>query len=306
MYEVYRNPVISSLGQTRGTGWLPPVPDLRDYGVADAHVEKKMKAFGLSPRKAGDPALPSKVDLREWCSPIEDQGQLGSCTANAAVAIIEYFQRRAYKKHIDGSRLFIYKCTRSLMGTTGDSGAWLRDTMSAIALCGVAPESRWPYTDQAPDFDREIPAFLYAIADNYEALEYIRHDPSQANLSGEDVLQSIKKYIAGGIPSMFGFWGFDSFDNSSVRGGIPFPGSEERAKWGHAIAAVGYDDDLRIKNTRYNIETVGALLIRNSWGTGWGDRGYGWMPYEYVRSELALDFWSLISMEWLDTDQFGL
>ena len=105
---------------------------------------------------------------------------------------------------------------------------------------------------------------------------------------------------------MFGFWGFPSFDSSDVKGGIPYPCSGEKAQWGHAIVAVGYDDRKKIKNIKCSKTTTGALLIRNSWGKTWGDKGYGWLPYDYVVNKLALDFWSLLCMEWVDTKQFGL
>ena len=121
-----------------------------------------------------------------------------------------------------------------------------------------------------------------------------------------NVLKSIKSYLAAGIPSMFGFWGFQSFDNTNVKGGIPYPCPGEKAIWGHAVVAIGYDDNKKIKNTQCNKETVGALLIRNSWGTQWGEDGYGWIPYQYVLDKLALDFWSLLGMEWIDSGQFGL
>jgi C1A family cysteine protease len=196
------------------------------------------------------------------------------------------------------------------MKVTGDTGAWLRNVMGALALCGVPDEKYWPYTDKSgaePDgFDREPPAFVYAVADNYEAVKYFCHDPQGANVSPQTVLSTVKKYLAAGIPSMFGFWGFPSFSYADIPGGIPYPCPGERAQWGHAIVAVGYDDAKKIKNMLCNKTTKGALLIRNSWGTGWGDSGYGWLPYDYVLDRMAMDFWSLLSMGWVDTGKFGI
>lgn len=306
MYPMSRKVEMPETKATVGTGWLPPFPDLRDYTEEHPEVTKIVKKLGVSPAGKTMKALPPTVDLRAWCSPVENQGNLGACTAHAAMGIVEYFEIRAFTKYIDGARLFVYKTTRDLMGVTGDTGAWLRNTMGALALCGVPAENYWPYTDKDPDFDREPPAFVYAVADNYETLKYFCHDPLGATVPPGTVLENVKKYLAAGIPSMFGFYGFPSFNQSDVKGGIPYPCPGEQAAWGHAIVAVGYDDTMKIKNVKCNKVTTGALLIRNSWDIGWGDKGYGWLPYDYVLKKLALDFWSLLSMEWIDTKQFGL
>jgi len=301
MYTLYNKVELLETKETVGTGWLPPMPDLRDYSVEHQDIKDVAKKLGLMSKKL---SIPVTVDLREWCSPIENQLNIGSCTAHAGVGVVEYSERRAYGKHIDGSRLFLYKTTRNLMKVTGDTGAWLRNVMGALCLCGVPDEKYWTYN--VPDFDKEPSAFVYAVADNYEALKYFCHDPQGANVLPATVLSTVKQYLAAGIPSMFGFWGFPSFDNTNVKGGIPYPCQGESAKWGHAIVAVGYDDNKKIKNTKCNHETTGALLIRNSWGTSWGDSGYGWLPYDYVINKLAMDFWSLLAMEWADTKQFGV
>lgn len=306
MNRLYNEVALFGTGEKVGTGWLPPMPDLRDYTDREPEIVKMSKKLGIHTSQKKKVTLPEKMDLRIWCSPVENQGGLGSCTANAAVGIVEYFQRRAFNKHLDGSRLFIYKTTRNLMQVTGDTGAWLRNTMGALALCGVPEEKYWPYTDASPDFDTEPPSFIYAVADNFEALRYFCHDPLGADIPAAEVLTKVKLFLAAGIPSMFGFYGFPSFDDNTNPGEIPYPCPGEQAEWGHAIVAIGFDDKKKIHNTKCNKTTTGALFIRNSWGTGWGDGGYGWLPYDYVSNKLALDFWSLLNMKWVDTKQFGV
>ena len=310
--RIYEPVEIPETQETRGSGWIPDIPDLRDFTEEDSDIPEMATKLGISASKC-----PSKVDLRKWFSDspeikVEDQEQLGSCTAQAGVGIVEYYEKRAFGKHLDGSRLFVYKTTRNLLGLVGDTGANPRATMAALALCGVPPEKYWPYTDRKypgpsgeKTFDEEPPAFIYALADNYEALHYFRHDPIGKN--PDEVLTSVKKWLCYGFPSMFGFYGFPSSKATNVKGGIPYPCPGERAIWGHAVVAVGYDDGLKIKNTKCNTETTGALLIRNSWGETWGDKGYGWIPYDYIlKGMLARDFWTLLRMEWVDTEKFGL
>ncbi|HNW57595.1 MAG TPA: C1 family peptidase [Bacteroidales bacterium] len=301
MKTLYGNLLLTESNVVVGTGWLPPKPDLRDY--TDNHKEIKNMVKKLGTVK-DEKKLPASIDLREWCSPVENQLTLGSCTAHAGVGLIEYFEKRAFDRYIEGSRLFLYKVTRNLMQTAGDSGAWLRDVMKALAHCGVPDEKYWPYN--IGDFDKEPDAFVYSLADNYEVLKYFCHDPQGLHTPSRKVLSSVKKYLASGIPSMFGFWGFSSYDKSDVKGGIPYPCPGESAEWGHAVIAVGYDDEIKIKNLKCNKETEGAIMIRNSWGSSWGDKGYGWLPYDYILNDLALDFWSILNMRWINSEQFGM
>lgn len=126
-----------------GMGWLPDYPDFRDYTVEHEAVKTMLTQVGAADTKQA--GLPATVDLRAWCSPIENQGALGSCTANAGVGMVEFFERKAFGKHIDGSRLFLYKVSRGLLLWTGDTGGFLRTTMGALVLFGIPPEEYWPY-----------------------------------------------------------------------------------------------------------------------------------------------------------------
>jgi C1A family cysteine protease len=294
--------------KTYSFGWLPDYPDFRDYTEETPKIETMLKQTGVPTGTLPNPS----VDLKTWFSPVEDQKRLGSCTANAAVGLVEYNQRRAHGEHIDASRLFIYKATRNLMHLTGDTGAYLRTTMQALVLFGAPPEEYWPYTDIKPTdpvvptyhFDLEPPAFCYAYAQNYQAINYVRLD--SGGIHGPTLLSKIKLYLAHGFPSMFGFTVYESISQSSRNGEIPFPcPSGDRALGGHAVVAAGYDDEKKIKNAVCGrTETKGALLIRNSWGSSWGERGYGWLPYEYVLKVMARDFWVLISQDWVNAGIF--
>jgi C1A family cysteine protease len=296
-----------------GLGWLPDYPDFRDLTIENDEVSTRLRRLGQKDSvkkmlsKTGAPKLtkskiPESVSLVNWFSPVEDQGQLGSCTANAGVGMVEYFERRAFGKHTDASRLFLYKATRNLMHETGDTGAFLRTTMGAMVLFGIPPEEYWPYNEA--DFDKEPSAFCYAFAQNYQAISYYRLDPP--GTKNTDLLNQIKVNLSVGFPSMFGFTVYSSIEQADETGGkIPYPTRGDKILGGHAIVVAGYDDKMKIKNSAASAkETTGAFLIRNSWGKSWGDKGYGWLPYDYVLKGLADDWWSLLKNEWVDSGNF--
>jgi C1A family cysteine protease len=293
--------------EMHGMGWLADYPDFRDHTVLDESIPARrqvsapteplpvrtmLEAVGVLELEK---EVPNSADLREWCSPIEDQDTIGSCTAHAGAGLVEYFERKAFGRHIDASRLFLYKVTRNLMQRSGDTGAFLRTTKGALALFGVPPEEYYPYN--VADYDNEPPAFCYSFAQSFQAIDYFRLDPP--GTSTEELLQRIKTHLAGDLPSMFGFTVFDSISQAQSTGRIPFPTRQARAVGGHAVVAVGYDDEMDVEGSK-----GGALLIRNSWGTDWGDDGYGWLPYEYVLGNLAVDWWSILKTEWVDTGNF--
>lgn len=229
--------------------------------------------FFRVPRSAG--ALPKSVDLRSTCPAIYDQGELGSCTANAIAAAVEFDQRKqALAQMFTPSRLFIYYNERALEGTIEiDSGAMLRDGIKAVASAGACPETMWPYVE--PKFADRPPAPCFKIGKTHPAVSYTR--------VAQDVGQ-LKSCLAAGYPFVLGFTVYENFESDEVaRTGVAeMPGSSETAMGGHAVMAVGYDDG------------SGRFLMRNSWGVEWGMGGYFTIPYGYLTDEnLADDFWTI-------------
>ncbi|AXG69755.1 papain family cysteine protease [Kordia sp. SMS9] len=296
----------------KNLGWIKDYPDIRDYNPKTSTIlrnplkpnpNKSIKEILEEIRKKMNikGKLEKKVDLRKWCSPIKNQGNIGSCTAFAAVGMYEYFQKRVHNKYIDGSELFVYKTTRNILNWKGDTGGYLRTAMGSLALFGVPPTSSYPY--ETDKYDEEPPAFIYSYGQNFQALSYFRLDPLGASAS--QTLTEIKNLLAIGIPSMMGFTCYTALEHPDTEktGKIPFPGENESVLGGHAVMVIGYDDDLVIKNPIDGKSKKGGLIIRNSWGK-WGDDGYGYIPYEYVKQKLASDFWSIISAEWIDSEMF--
>ena len=282
----------------RVMGRRPSLADINDYTIDTPSIKPMAVKLGLSQ----EVKLPVEISLVKWCSPVEDQGDLGSCCSQAAVGLVEYFERKAFGNHLDASRLFVYYNMRKLIGQeNNDSGADLRNAMGAIVLFGAPPEKYWPY--DITKFNKQPEAFHYSFADNFRTIQYFRLDPP--GTKSVDLLKSIKTQLAAGIPSMFGFTVYDSIDLAEKTGEIPFPKKGDKVEGGHAIMVVGHNDNKTITASDGS-KTTGALLIRNSWGIGWGIGGYGWLPYEYVLSGLADDFWVLIKNSWVDTGVFGV
>lgn len=270
-------------------GWLPDLPDIRDIPFRNVfRVPEK---------------LPARIDLRKFCPPVEQQGELGSCTAQALVGCLEFLQLRALpslphkianlqlkskSSFEDLSRLFVYYNERKAMGTVRvDSGAMLRTGIKVLKKLGVCREKLWPYV--ISKFARRPAPECYTEAARHQVTAY------QRLLN----LHEMKACLAMGLPFVFGFAVYEHVLSESVRksGAIRLPRRNERMIGGHAVMAVGYDDKTK------------TLLFRNSWGTEWGRAGYGFMPYAYPESrELSDDFWCIQATEsdiygrWLKSD----
>jgi len=241
-------------------GWVPDLPDVRDHLFSVA-----------GPTLA---TLPPSVDLRPGCPPVYDQGQLGSCTANAIGGAIEYDLKKEGLPDLMPSRLFIYYNERAIEGSIGsDSGAQIRDGVKTVNKQGVCSEDEWPY--DPVKFTEQPPATAYADALANRATSYQRVARDLAQYRG---------CLAAGYPFVFGFTVYDGFESQQVAasGVADLPAAGERVVGGHAVMAVGYDDSSQ------------RFLVRNSWGTGWGQQGYFTMPYAYLTARgLSADFWTI-------------
>lgn len=258
----------------RKYNWIPDLPDQRDQLFSE--------------KVTAPPEIPASIDLRHECSPVFNQGQIGSCTGNALAGALEFLEKKELKKssakkgqvftpgkftHV--SRLFIYYNERLIEGTTDqDAGAQLRDGVKALVQYGACRETTWKYS--ATQLLKKPSAKAYQEAKDHEISTYLRLQS----------LEEMKQCLASGFPFAFGFTVYESFESATVAktGVMPMPKPSERTLGGHAVLAVGYDDEKEV------------LIVRNSWGTQWGMAGYFFMPYAYFeKKSLAQDFWTLRS-----------
>lgn len=264
---------LSSKITRHGLGWVPDLPDNRDH------------LYSAPMAKIGP--LPAKVDLRKHCPAVYNQGQIGSCTANAIAAAVQFDRKKQKLADFIPSRLFIYYNERSMERSVPlDNGAQIRDGIKSVGKQGVCPEKEWSYDDTPADPTtnvwptgakpaRKPPKACYTDAKKYRAVSYQRVNRTVSQMKG---------CLADGYPFVFGFTVYDNFESAEVArtGLLDMPAPKEGVIGGHAVLAVGYDD----KTQRFT--------VRNSWGTRWGKRGYFTMPYSYLLTEnLSDDFWTI-------------
>ena len=240
--------------------WVKDKPDDRDY------------SYVMSNRGQQD-----VVDLRPFCTPVESQGSLGSCTGQAIAGAIELLNNRN-RKPTDVSRLFIYYYERAMLGTINyDSGAYIRDGIKVTNKQGAPLERLWPYNIR--EFKNK-PNVL-AITDGLK-----RKVSRYERVSNHD---GCLDAINNGFPVVIGFMVYQSFMSQAVArtGMMTYPNiRRERLLGGHAVLLVGYD------------KAKQHYIVRNSWGTNWGDKGYFYMPFKVVQdSRMSSDFWIIQSVQ---------
>lgn len=246
----------------RKYGWRPDTPDQRDvkYSIP-------VQLMGV--------ALPSKVDLRPGCPTPYNQGDLGSCTGEAIAGLVQYdLNKQDPTKAFQPSALFIYYNERVLENSVNeDAGAEIRDGIKSLVRWGVCPEQYWPYV--ISKFKTKPSKLAFNNAQPHRIDKYLRLNQDPAHL---------KSCLAEGFPFVFGISVYSSFESDEVArtGVVPMPGRFERMVGGHAVCCVGYDDSIQ----RY--------IVRNSWGSEWGMKGYFTIPYDFVHNDdLASDFWTI-------------
>ncbi|WP_158561229.1 C1 family peptidase [Emticicia sp. C21] len=223
-------------------------------------------------------ALPQKVDLRPFMTKVENQKHLSSCTANATAGAYEYLAKKHLKKRaFEVSRLFVYYNARLRASSNiQDKGSFIQYAIDSLHKLGACTEETWPYETQKVNDKPHGKTYEEAANFKVQESKYIPTD-----------LNAWKQCLAEGYPIIFGIALFKGFDDCNKNKGIvPMPSPDEASRKAHGLHAmlcVGYS------------EVDKMFIVRNSWGEQWGDKGYCYMPYDYViNSKLNMgDSWMI-------------
>jgi hypothetical protein len=242
-------------------GWVCQQPDHRDFRFDD--VRKAIM-------------LPASIDLRSQIKRVNDQDGVGCCVGEGCGACFAACQVRLTGSDFPSCIKYEYRNARILSGTfPGDNGADVRSGVKATAQYGVCPESDWPFDT---NIDATPPTKCATDAAKAESTNYYLLDSTSGT---SQTLINIKTALAGGLCVVFGSTVYESIFNVGSDGMIPYPTSGDPVAGGHCMLWVGYDDAKQ------------CFLTLNSWGTGWGMNGFGWLPYKYVTAGLANDCWAI-------------
>jgi C1A family cysteine protease len=243
----------------------------RLFNLIITRIPKEKLNLLLLPSKKK--SIPNDVDMRNKMPPIVDQGNLGSCTANALCALVSFLNPKMI-----GSRLFLYYNEREIQGTvTSDTGAYLHDGVHSLVKNGICHENDWPYIIKLFAVKPSPICYTKALDNQALVVKNIKND-----------LVSMKNALKSGFPFVVGILIYESFmtDAVATSGNVPMPAKNEKILGGHALCVVGYNDTNKV------------FIVRNSWGTGWGDKGYCYIPYTYLSSrKYTSDLWCITKVE---------
>ena len=223
----------------------------------------------------------SPIDLRPFCPPIRSQGYIGSCTAFGSTQLFDFVRRKNKLVNWKPSPLFTYYATRKFANLQDqDSGASVREALKSTARDGVAMERYWPY--EMSKYTENPPEEAWINAEKHQALEYFRVDDFDKSV--------FLGCLNDGYPFIFGIYLYTSFNSfqTVLTGIVPMPDKEnEKRIGGHCMMAVGWK-----KMEQEGVEKE-FLIVQNSWGDTWADKGFCYIPMEYVMSNDTFDFWTI-------------
>lgn len=253
--SLHDKPKIIELPRT--LGYIKDVIDNRDYKYIP-------QTFGVAPSKFLISNLP----------PILDQGNLGSCVSNALANSLRYIYNRLKKNNNTWSRLFNYYNTRVIENTVKiDNGCQIRNAFKVCNKTGSCYEASWPYNINKFAVQPSTASYNEAkknIITKYNRVDQTRNAIKSCILSSNTVVVGFSCYT-----NLFSQY-------TTSTGNITYPLARERYLGGHAVLLVGFDD------------VAQTYTFMNSWGSKWGNKGFGTIPYRYLENvNLAGDFWTL-------------